>query len=96
MEAEGIVLQSSKEEIEHRREMIDCLVECPIPRDQLLSNIGLFIESKHLSRILLMDFLFRSIVEVHGNVLEFGCRWGQNSALFAALRGIHDPFNRHR
>ena len=46
--------------------------------------------------ILLMDHLFRQIVDVHGCVMEFGTRWGQNMALFAALRGIYDPFNRHR
>ena len=67
-----------------------------MPEDQLLSNIGLFLESKNLARILCMDFLFRQIIDVHGVVMEFGTRWGQNMALFAALRGIYDPFNRHR
>lgn len=43
-----------------------------------------------------MDHLFRQIVDVHGCVMEFGTRWGQNVALFSALRGIYDPFNRHR
>ena len=43
-----------------------------------------------------MDFLFRSVVDVQGVVMEFGTRWGQNLALFSALRGIYDPFNRHR
>ncbi len=28
--------------------------------------------------------------------MEFGTRWGQNLAVFAALRGIYEPFNRHR
>jgi hypothetical protein len=28
--------------------------------------------------------------------MEFGTRWGQNLALFSALRGIYEPFNRHR
>lgn len=76
--------------------MIDALQNCPIPPDQLLSNAGLFLESKNLSRILFMDFLFRSVVDVQGVVMEFGTRWGQNLALFSALRGIYDPFNRHR
>jgi hypothetical protein len=62
----------------------------------MLSNLGLFLESKNLARILFMDFLFRQIVDVQGVVMEFGTRWGQNLALFAALRGIYDPFNRHR
>ncbi len=67
-----------------------------IPPGQLISNLGLFLDSKALSRILFMDFLYRQIVDVQGCVMEFGCRWGQNLALFSALRGIYEPFNRHR
>jgi hypothetical protein len=96
MEPTGIILKSSESEIEEREKMLSCFLESPIPKGQLLQNIGLFIESKHLARILLLDFLFRKIIDVHGNVFEFGCRWGQNSAVFSALRGIYDPFNRHR
>ena len=31
-----------------------------------------------------------------GVVMEFGTRWGPNLGQFAALRGIYEPFNRHR
>ncbi len=96
MEPTGIVTYASESENKSRSGMYDLLSKAPIPKDQLLQNIGLFIESKHLARILLMDFLFRQIVDVHGCIMEFGTRWGQNVALFSALRGIYDPFNRHR
>ena len=43
-----------------------------------------------------MNHLYQQIVDVPGIIIEFGMRWGQNTALFAALRGIYDPFNRHR
>ncbi|MBI2870518.1 MAG: crotonobetainyl-CoA--carnitine CoA-transferase [Candidatus Omnitrophica bacterium] len=86
----------STQESELRKDLTQLLRECPIEDEQLLSNLGLFIESKNLARILFMNFLFRKIVDVHGSVIEFGTRWGQNLALFAALRGIYDPFNRHR
>ena len=72
------------------------LHNAPIPEDQLLSNLGLFLDSKSLSRILFMDFLYRQVVGIQGVVMEFGTRWGQNLALFSALRGIYEPFNRHR
>ncbi len=79
-----------------RQQMGDLLFQNPIPQDQLLSNLGLFLESKHLARLLFMDFLYRQIIAVQGVVMEFGVRWGQNLALFSALRGIYEPFNRHR
>ena len=43
-----------------------------------------------------MNHLYRQIIDVQGIVIEFGTRWGQNLALFSALRGIYEPFNRHR
>lgn len=87
---------ASPEETANRNEMARLIHASPIPDEQLLSNLGLFLQSKDLSRILFIDFLFRQIIDVQGAVVEFGTRWGQNLALFSALRGIYEPFNRHR
>ncbi len=92
----GIKTYDSKEEKKTRMGMFETFKNCPIPDDQVLSNLGLFLNSKNLSRILFMDHLYRHVVEVPGQIFEFGTRWGQNIALFAALRGIYEPFNRHR
>lgn len=87
---------SSDQEIKIREQLVELLKDCPIPKEQLLSNLGLFLNSKNLSRILFLDHIFKQIIEVPGAIFEFGTRWGQNIALFSALRGIYDPFNRHR
>ena len=79
-----------------RNEMYNLLQDCPIPHEQVLSNLGLFLNSKNLSRILFMNHIYQKQIDVHGVVMEFGTRWGQNMALFAALRGIYEPFNRHK
>ena len=68
----------------------------PIPDNELLSNIGLFLNSKNLARLLYIHYIYTQIVDVQGIIVEFGTRWGQNMALFSALRGIYEPFNRHR
>jgi hypothetical protein len=86
----------SPQERAARGEMLELLRSCPIPDNQLLSNLGLYLNSKNLSRFLFMDHLYRQILPVQGSVIEFGTRWGQNAALFCALRGIYEPFNRHR
>ena len=83
-------------EIARRREFVSLLKEGPIPDEELLLNLGLFLTPQTLSRILFMDFLYRQILTVQGIVVEFGCRWGQNASLFSALRGIYEPFNRLR
>lgn len=95
-EKQSIITYESLEEKKARSEMLELFSQCPIPTDQVLSNLGLFINSKNLSRILFMNFIYQKIINIHGSVFEFGTRWGQNMSLFSALRGIYEPFNRHR
>ena len=92
----NIVTFGDKDEKRRRREFLDLFRRCPIPDDEFLINLGLFLNPQTLSRILFMDFLYRQILQVQGIVVEFGCRWGQNVSLFSALRGIYEPFNRLR
>ncbi|MFT5207359.1 MAG: hypothetical protein ACI9CF_001111 [Candidatus Omnitrophota bacterium] len=89
-------LYCSDEEEKMRNDFEDHFRKCPIPEGELLSNLGMFLSSKNLARILFMQHLYEKIVETQGVVMEFGTRWGQNLSLFAALRGIYEPFNRHR
>ena len=92
----SIEYKSSKSETLSRDNLTRILRNNSIPDDQILGNLGLFLDSKNLSRILLMEHLFKETIGVHGDIMEFGCRWGQNAALFSALRGIFEPFNRHK
>lgn len=89
-------LYRSEKENEIRKNFVKHFRNCPIPEDDILQNLGLFISSKNLSRFLFMDYIYRQIVDVQGVVFEFGTRWGQNLSLFSALRGIYEPFNRLR
>ena len=92
----GVKSYSNKKELSIREEMFEHFKNCPIPDDQILSNMGLFINSKDLSRILFMDYLYRISKETHGVILDLGTRWGQNAAIFSACRGLYEPFNRNR
>ena len=78
------------------RKIVELLKKCPVPDDQITSNLGLFLNSKNLSRILFMDHIYRQVVDVQGVIFDFGTRWGHNMAIFSALRGMYEPFNRHR
>lgn len=92
----GCITFDSAEEMLAREQLVRQFKQNPIPDAEILSNLGLFINSKNLSRILFMDYLYRQIIDVQGIVIEFGVRWGQNLAIFSALRGIYEPYNRHR
>jgi hypothetical protein len=93
---ENAELYRTKEENKIRNDFFQHFKKSPIPDNELLSNIGLFINSKNLAKILYMHHIYTKIIDVQGIIVEFGTRWGQNMALFAALRGIYEPFNRHR
>ncbi|MBF0498577.1 MAG: crotonobetainyl-CoA--carnitine CoA-transferase [Candidatus Riflebacteria bacterium] len=84
---------SSDKESNARANFFELFKNCPIPDNELLANLGLFIKRQSLSRILFMHDLYKKILPIHGNVIEFGCRWGQNLALFSACRGMYEPFN---
>jgi hypothetical protein len=88
-------IRSFANEIEKkwRNRLLELFRDCPIPDDELMSNLGLFLGRQKLSRILYMHELYTKILDVHGVVIEFGVRWGQNLALFESLRGIYEPYN---
>ncbi len=95
-ESTGIKSYKSGAERSLDGELVDLLRACPIPENQLVENLGLFLGSKNLSRILFMHHIYQKIVDVPGIVMDLGTRWGQNLTLFAAFRAMYEPFNRHR
>lgn len=92
---DAIVLSSASEK-DLQKELCGMLKGTPLPDDELLPNLGLYLNSKSLARILFFYEIYQKIVNTHGVIMEFGVRWGQTLALLSALRGIFEPFNRHR
>lgn len=86
----------SQKETNSRREFFEIYRNCPIPDEEVLSNLGLFIKRQDLKRILFMNELYKKIIDVSGVIIEFGVRWGQNLALFESCRGIYEPHNYNR
>jgi hypothetical protein len=72
------------------------LADTPIPDDELLAQLPLFLDGPTLARVLFMNELYQLILPVHGSIMEFGVRWGRDLALWTQLRGIYEPFNWNR
>lgn len=85
--------QSSAEELRQREGIYKLFRECPIPEYEVIRNLALFINRQTLSRYLFFHELYQQIINVHGVVMEFGVRWGQNLALLSTFRGIYEPYN---
>ena len=92
---DAIVLSSASEK-DAQKAFTALLKQTPLPDDELMPNIGLYVTSKAFSRLLFFYEIYKKIVTTHGIIAEFGVRWGQTLSAMAALRGIFEPFNRHR
>jgi hypothetical protein len=88
--------RSSDSERELRRAFLSVFENTPLPPEELLTNLGLFVKRQNLKKFLFLNELYERFLNNHGVILEFGVRWGQNLALLTALRGIHEPFNHSR
>ena len=88
--------KSSEKELNLRNQFYENFKNCPMPVEELLSNLGLFINRQNMSRILFFHEIYKKIINVHGVVMEFGVRWGQSLALFESFRGMYEPFNYDR
>jgi len=86
----------SPEEYKARADLGVMLNKSKLPHWELLRNMGLFIDSKNMARILFFNHLYQMIVDKQGVIMDFGTRYGHNMALFESFRGIYEPFNRHR
>ncbi|MGH3387544.1 MAG: hypothetical protein ACRDOO_01535, partial [Actinomadura sp.] len=86
----------SSTERQARDELAGLLTDTPIPRGELIDNLGLYGERRQVMDVLAFDALYRLVLGVSGVIMEFGTRWGRHLGLFTALRAIHEPYNVHR
>jgi len=84
--------ESSQSELD----LLDLFKNTPLPDNELMDNLGLYIDRQSLTRMLFMYDLYEKVVDIHGDVMEFGTRWGQNMVLFSNFRGMLEPYNHNR
>lgn len=84
---------STENEVKNRQELVTSLKNSPIPEEELVHNLGLYLNRQTLSRILFFHELYIKALNIHGVIMEFGVRWGQTLSLFSSFRGIYEPYN---
>ena len=87
---------SSEEQKSFRAQMIDLFRNSPLPDEELIASLGMYMRSSVLVKILVLEDLYRRVLNVPGCLLEFGCRWGHNLVVLENLRAIFEPFNKTR
>lgn len=90
------VLISSNDENNNRDRFFDLYYQSPIPNNEQLCNLGLFVKRQDLTKQLFFNEIYKEIIDVHGVIMELGTRWGQNLVTLNNLRGIYEPYNHSR
>src|SRR4051812_25699583 len=74
---------SSTDELSRRAAFVEQFRNSPVPDNEVLSNIGLFLNRQTLSRLLFLNEMYQAALDVHGVVMEFGVRWGRDLVAFS-------------
>jgi len=89
-------VRADDRQLENRKRLYTLFKNTPIPVDQLLVNLPLYMRSSVVAKMLYFDELYRMILKIPGHILEFGVWWGQNLVLLENLRAVHEPYNHSR
>ena len=79
-----------------REHLASLFAERPIPAEDLLDHLELFMRPQRIAEILALQELYTHVLDVHGIIVEFGVRWGRHLSVFNALRNYHEPTNFYR
>ena len=82
--------------VDGRTQICRQLQASPIPENELIRNLGLYLLPMELKRFLFFADLYQQFLDVPGVIMEFGCRWGQNLATLQSLRSILEPYHHRR
>jgi Macrocin-O-methyltransferase (TylF) len=86
-------LHDSEQEIEVSQRLTKLLLSSPIPPEELINNLTLFLRRHQLTDLLTMNALYDMILDVPGVIMEFGVRFGRHLGAFTALRSVYEPYN---
>ncbi len=89
-------VRGTQEQVTNRERLYSLYENAPIPTDQMLLNLPLFMRSSLVAKLLHFNEAYSRIISLPGAIMEFGVWWGQNLALFENLRAVHEPYNHAR
>ncbi len=69
------------ETVEKRKLLYKLYKNTPLPIEQLLINLGLYMRSGVLAKTLFINELYELILPIPGVIMEFGIWWGHNIIL---------------
>lgn len=65
----------------------------PIPKHEVVNQLGLFTTRQLMGKMLCLNQIYLEAKPVHGVIMEFGTRFGNNLGIFKSLISIYEPYN---
>lgn len=87
---------SSDRVTDARARLFKLFKERPMPDEELLVNLYMYMRSGSLAKLLFLDEIYRKIVQLPGAIFEFGVWMGASTIAFENLRAVHEPYNYQR
>ncbi|MBN4081100.1 hypothetical protein JYT44_01915 [Caldithrix abyssi] len=85
--------RATNKQLEARKNLVDLFQNSPIPVEELLVNLPLYMRSSTVAKFLYINELYQHIINTPGVIMEFGVWWGANLAIFESLRAVYEPYN---
>lgn len=79
-----------------RLKLFELFANRPMPDEELLVNLTMYMRSGLVATLLMMDELYQKIIDIPGYIFEFGTWYGSKTVLFENLRAVHEPYNGQR
>ncbi len=89
-------VRASENKQKIREKLLDLFKRCPIPAEELLVYLSLYMRSSVIAKFLYINELYEKIISTPEIIMEFGVWWGQNIVFFESLRAIYEPYNYDR
>lgn len=82
--------------VPNREQLVRLFKSFPGTDEDKLVNLGLFIRSGSLAKLLFLNEIYEEICGIPGFIFEFGTWLGNSSIIFENLRAVHEPYNHLR
>ncbi len=88
--------RSSNKQVAAREKLFRLFKHRPMSDEELLVNLGMYMRSGTLAKVLFLDEVYKRILNIPGSIFEFGVWMGQSIIIFENLRAIYEPYNYQR
>lgn len=88
--------QNSVAQQKARANLTAALFDNVIPKNEILMNLALFVDTPLLAKILTLADIYKRVRHLPGDLVEFGVWRGQNLVLLENMRAMFEPNNFQR